>query len=966
MRQVQFIKILSVLLIIIMLFSTVPLTARGQEAELTRGSCGDSATYSFDELTGVLTISGSGEIAAKAFSLNGGKSDDDNNPLASKINPLASKIRTVLIEDGITGIGVEAFRMCEKLRSVSIPDSVTRIGAYAFAVCTLLEAVNIPDSVIDMDIGAFAGCLSLATVKLPDGLTEIKYHTFESSRISSIEIPASVTDIGGGAFYGGVLQKVVFWGNAPSVTSSDNRDASFNTKKAILYVDSINTTGWTIPEWKGYNTVDISELPTPILTPTPVPTPATTPTPTKAPTPTPKHTIVFNANGGTGTMTSQTYTAGVSQKITANTFKKTGGYKFTGWATTPTGTAEYTDAQSIKITANKTLYAVWEDRFALNKDAYSFKNANASFGYTSSYRIPLERFQEVFGAVQGKALYDERGVATGGVFGISATTGLFYTKNLNTSDYNASTVYGIQTPGSPNSETTKLIEKFQISQWQTDIAAEILKSFNNTTTVYSEFITAVQNFQETGEKPVIALLQGNGRGRAVIAYKVVSNGNSNYTVSLYDSNYPNQQKSLTVNTSTRAWNYEGDFKSTADGSRLCFINSQTVGENMGHLLNNSKILLTSSSANVDIYNSKGVNVTALQEAILLHTFDNQRHNDVAYYLPKDTYHIVPKRLAVFSSGGVEPFRVGVSDGEIYISLSNKDAFEAEVTLGSKPALEIKGVTGTDAGDFNISITTTNTSLKTDKITVYKTEDNKLTASLTGSKPVDGTAIGVIKAGSSKESFGATTTEFIFNSEAEQPKATSNPKAKPIPTAKPIPNFIDVSKNAWYAKDVNYVVENGLMNGTSKNIFSPNMNLTRGMIVTILYRQAGSPDVSKLANPFSDVKDGQFYTKAVKWAAANKIVQGSNGKFNPNDNITRQDFSVILYRYAKFASINMPAKRNYSNFADQSNIASYAKGAVETFYKAKIVNGKTGNNFDPKGNTTRAEGAAMLHRFLTNK
>jgi S-layer homology domain. len=63
---------------------------------------------------------------------------------------------------------------------------------------------------------------------------------------------------------------------------------------------------------------------------------------------------------------------------------------------------------------------------------------------------------------------------------------------------------------------------------------------------------------------------------------------------------------------------------------------------------------------------------------------------------------------------------------------------------------------------------------------------------------------------------------------------------------------------------------------------------------------------------------------------------------------------------------MPEKRNYSNFADQSNIASYAKGAVETFYKAKIVNGKTGNNFDPKGNTTRAEGAAMLHRFLTNK
>ena len=185
-------------------------------------------------------------------------------------------------------------------------------------------------------------------------------------------------------------------------------------------------------------------------------------------------------------------------------------------------------------------------------------------------------------------------------------------------------------------------------------------------------------------------------------------------------------------------------------------------------------------------------------------------------------------------------------------------------------------------------------------------------------------------------------------------------------SKPSTSFSDVKTGAWYSKNVKYVVENGLMNGTSKNAFSPDVNLTRAMLVTILYRQAGSPNVSKLANPFSDVKDGQFYTKAVKWAAANKIVQGSNGKFSPNDNITRQDFAVILNRYAKLVSIKLPAKKGYKGFADKSNISSYAKNSVEALYKSGVVNGKTGNRFDPRGNTTRAESAAMLHRFLKIK
>jgi Listeria/Bacterioides repeat len=703
-----------------------------------------------------------------------------------------------------------------------------------------------------------------------------------------------------------------------------------------------------------------------------------TPTPTKAPTPTPvtQYRVTYNANGGSGSpMTTQINLGIGTITLIQNTFTRTG-YTFAGWATSATGSVVYTDKQSFTLDKNLTLYAVWTsgDRFILDRDGYRFNNSRTSFGYPSTYRIPLERFQEVLGPVDGRIAFDSHKAWGGSCFGFASTAGLFFTKNLDVSKYNASTVYGIQTPGTPNSETTKLIEQFQASQWNQNINAEMRKNLNNRN-ILSELVTAVQEFQDTGKKPVIALMQGNDYGHAVIAYKVTSNGGSNYTLSLYDNNYPNQNRTLTLNTSTRAWHYEGDFTSTAAGSGLYFLYSQMVGENVSNLLDSNRVLLTVSSSIVDIYNSKGVHINQIKDAIPVETFDNQQHEGVAYYLPIDTYRVVPKEVPVFTSSvqaqaSAEPLKVGASDGETYISVSNKNSFEVEVALGKNPGVEIKSA-ATDATDFNMSVTTTNTSLKTDKITVYKTNDDTITASLTGSKPANGTAIGVIKAGINKDSFGATTTELTFNSEdeVEESKATPTPKPKATPTAKPkatpkpVPNFIDVSKSAWYRKDVNYVVENGLMNGTSKNLFSPDMNLTRGMIVTILYRQAGSPDVSKLANPFSDVSNGTYYTKAVKWAAANKIVQGSGGKFKPDDNITRQDFSVILYRYAKFASIKMPAKRNYSNFADQSSIASYAKGAVETFYKAKIVNGKTGNNFDPKGNTTRAEGAAILHRFL---
>jgi uncharacterized repeat protein (TIGR02543 family) len=179
-------------------------------------------------------------------------------------------------------------------------------------------------------------------------------------------------------------------------------------------------------------------------------------------------------------------------------------------------------------------------------------------------------------------------------------------------------------------------------------------------------------------------------------------------------------------------------------------------------------------------------------------------------------------------------------------------------------------------------------------------------------------------------------------------------------------FVDITDSDWYYDSVIFAYTHGLMTGTNANpmMFSPNMPMTRGMIVTVLYRMAGSPDVSSLQNPFGDVASDKYYAAAVIWAAANGIVSGyGSNKYGPDDNVTREQLAAILYNYLKYTELRLPKVMDYSIFNDDADCADYAKEAIEVFFEAGIINGKPGNLFDPKGNATRAEFAAMLMRFL---
>ena len=176
-------------------------------------------------------------------------------------------------------------------------------------------------------------------------------------------------------------------------------------------------------------------------------------------------------------------------------------------------------------------------------------------------------------------------------------------------------------------------------------------------------------------------------------------------------------------------------------------------------------------------------------------------------------------------------------------------------------------------------------------------------------------------------------------------------------------FTDVSEKDWFYGDVMFVYENGLMLGTSKTLFSPHGTATRGMMATILWRMEGSP-VPKGKNSFTDVEAGKWYADAITWTAENGIFAGyGKDKFGPDDPITREQLAAIFYRYADYKGYDLTVKGNLDKFKDADKITDYAKTAMQWAVGSSLVKGKSGNLLDPQGTATRAEIAAMLHRFI---
>ncbi len=178
-------------------------------------------------------------------------------------------------------------------------------------------------------------------------------------------------------------------------------------------------------------------------------------------------------------------------------------------------------------------------------------------------------------------------------------------------------------------------------------------------------------------------------------------------------------------------------------------------------------------------------------------------------------------------------------------------------------------------------------------------------------------------------------------------------------------FSDVAEAHWYYADVKYVSDNNLMNGVADTTFAPNALLTRAMLVTILYRNEGEPAVNR-SIPFADIDMGAYYANAVIWAQQNGIVNGiSETEFAPNNNITREQIATIIFRYAQYKGMDAVTLEENLHFTDSNEISEYAVSAMNWAVGTGLLKGKTDSTLNPLDNATRAEIAAILHRFIEN-
>ena len=178
-------------------------------------------------------------------------------------------------------------------------------------------------------------------------------------------------------------------------------------------------------------------------------------------------------------------------------------------------------------------------------------------------------------------------------------------------------------------------------------------------------------------------------------------------------------------------------------------------------------------------------------------------------------------------------------------------------------------------------------------------------------------------------------------------------------------FEDVESTSWFYEDVAYVNENGLMTGTGQTTFSPFGAMSRGMLITVLYRIAGEPEVTA-ACPFRDVKPGSYYEQPIIWASASGVVNGvSETEYAPDQSATREQIVTILHRFARYSGFAVDSSAELTAFRDSDRVSSYAVDAMKWAISLGIISGTDEKKLEPQGTAQRAQVAAIIHRYAVN-
>lgn len=341
--------------------------------------------------------------------------------------------------------------------------------------------------------------------------------------------------------------------------------------------------------------------------------------------------------------------------------------------------------------------------------------------------------------------------------------------------------------------------------------------------------------------------------------------------------------------------------------------------------------------------------------------DAVQNNETITLLNDTNEKVTVSKAIKFTLAGKEHLNGSIAAGSRYSMTTSETSDNTKYTftyVGGGSSSSISTPT-TYAVNVNAA---TNGAVAADKKTASKGTTVTVTASPSKGYVVD--AVKVVDKDGKDVAVTGKDGKYVFTMPGSAVTVTGTFKAEtPAPVALP---FTDVKSGNWFYDAVKYAYAQGLMTGTSATTFAPNGTMNRAMIVTVLYRLEKSPAVTG-ASKFTDVPAGQWYSDAVAWAAANKIVNGyDETTFGPMNAVTREQMAAILFRYEQVKGLeNVTLEENLNRFPDQNKISAYAIPALQWAVGQKIINGNADGTLDPTGTATRAQ-VAQIFTNLLNK
>lgn len=934
----------------------------------------------------------------------------------------------VSLPDGLTCIGDSAFDGASSLTEIKIPDSVNEIGEYTFgnckslsyidipngvpilhqsllANCSNLRSVTIPDSVVTIDDSAFIRCSALESISIPNSVVTIGNDAFAYSGLKEIEIPDSVINIGYGAFFRCKnLASVRLSDQLSEMTgnnySTEGMFADCDSLKSIVIPDSVKKIGRnTFSGCDKLETVTIGSGVSTIESDT-------------------SGDYYGSPFGGCPKLT-QIYFTGDSPRI-----DKYGFYKVTATAYYPRNASGWDETIQNQYGGTIT-WTPWTpgetpeptDGLITINDTWKQKN----FGE----EIPDSMYENLFGVTQAAVIKKDNDGKGGQCYGMVSTAINTWHKLPNVNTYNSNYQHLNQVEFKDRSTKTDLnalqyIMYGQISQDLPSVGLERSRNTNNLQGLHD----AVKNYVDNGGDAVSIAVHGEAwtisGGHEILALNITDKDKESI-IKVYDCNHPGEERELHLNKDKNGnftgWYYDiglkwiqrwsdsnGSISYTTQAKNLYrdltrrgiikenYANAQSVAaqddadaeypylitantdsitvkdgkytiKTNGTESDNADILLPIGNGvspvpdqeeapdKKDVYNAfwaktnqavtfsdiqddSDITVAGSKEGV---TASVPANATVSVDVPADSN--AEQKVQVSSSAnktvGIEYF--GEKNSEL-ASVTVAGTSNGEVTSSMKDnAINISGVKDLDITDTNGDVTSVDD--LNDKTSYQITEEQN---GLSVKQDSDGD--------------GKYETDIV--------KPTPDPK----PTTPVTEIFSDIYPSAWYIDYVQFVYDNGLMTGTSKTTFAPEVTLSRAMVAQVLYnydKRVDSPYRATNGKTFKDVSKNDWFYEAIQWASANGIASGvGNGYFEPNSPVTREQVAQFLYNYNGRPSVsgNLP-------FSDADKVSGWAKNAMLWAYQNKIINGTTspdgGLLLDPQGGATRAQAAAILTNYMKN-